>query len=426
MARIINLQSYLTKIHAANTRAVVIVTGGGSGVFPLLLNQGGGSNTLVGGILPWSDKETEALLGYRPEKFASEETARQLAIVAYRKALAERTASTPNTQKFIGVACSSSLMRTPEERAGRSHKIFAALHTAEKTEVMTIELFRTSTPTVTVGQATSQIKEDAFVVRRAEEDFNSRILLRLIGSGCEIDDILDGDFEFTDPALPRLPDWLTYHIYSQASGISHPDMLAFSRGEVGSLAFYLSANHEIEPSKRRHELFLSGSFNPFHAGHLEMLLQAEKDLGVGCALELSMQNVSKPSLDWLEVERRLTQISKDSGQGADKGCHVLVVYITNRALFVDKVLAFPQSTFVVGQDTAERIVDERYGSTEALQARLAALDARFLVFGREVNGVLRTGSEGFPDWFRKFAKWSEHRLKYAHVSSTEIRKVVGK
>ena len=82
-----NLEQLVPRIHATPNQGVVIPTGGGTRVFPMLLEVGGGSNTLLDGGIPYKEFMTDEILGGTPEKYVSELTARQLAMAAYQKAL---------------------------------------------------------------------------------------------------------------------------------------------------------------------------------------------------------------------------------------------------------------------------------------------------------------------------------------------------
>ena len=91
-----------------------------------------------------------------------------------------------------------------------------------------------------------------------------------------------------------------------------------------------------------------GAFNPIHDGHRQLRQAAAEFLGCPVLFELSVCNAEKRSLTAAEVSRRLRQISDSR------------VLLTNAALFVDKASLFPGCWFVVGFDTAERILDPKY------------------------------------------------------------------
>jgi hypothetical protein len=107
---------------------------------------------------------------------------------------------------------------------------------------------------------------------------------------------------------------------------------------------------------------------------------ARQKLGVPVEFEISILNVDKPPLDFIEIDRRVAQFAPDQA-----------VWLTRAATFEEKSARFPGATFVVGIDTLRRIADARYhgGDTAAWLAaiqRIAARGCRFLVFGRHHEG----------------------------------------
>jgi len=120
---------------------------------------------------------------------------------------------------------------------------------------------------------------------------------------------------------------------------------------------------------------LPGSFNPIHEGHRRLRNAAETFLECRTYYELSISNVDKPALTADEVSMRLGQI-----QDAP-------VLLTQAALFVDKARLFPGCCFVVGFDTAERLLCAKYydddvNQRDAAMEQLRAFGTRFLVAGR--------------------------------------------
>jgi hypothetical protein len=105
---------------------------------------------------------------------------------------------------------------------------------------------------------------------------------------------------------------------------------------------------------------LPGSFNPLHRGHLSLCRVAAKRLGGAVAAELSMVNVDKPTLSAADVERRCLQFT----------AHPVVV--TTTATFTEKSRLFPGATFIVGADTAARVVNPQFyqGDSGLLNAAL--------------------------------------------------------
>lgn len=120
---------------------------------------------------------------------------------------------------------------------------------------------------------------------------------------------------------------------------------------------------------------LPGSFNPLHVGHIRLAQVAERRLGGPVHFELSTVNVDKPDLPADELDRRVRQFD---GVGP--------VWVTRAATFVEKARLLAGMGFVVGIDTAMRLIDPRYYGEvtrrDAALAELAATGVRFLVGGR--------------------------------------------
>jgi hypothetical protein len=128
------------------------------------------------------------------------------------------------------------------------------------------------------------------------------------------------------------------------------------------------------PAAPRPTILLPGSFNPLHAAHRKLGEIASQRLGEPAAFELSISNVDKPPLERTEIERRLRQFT-----GA------VPVWLTRAPTFVEKARLFPGVVFVVGADTAARILSPRYcrdGDLDAFLHEIRSHGCRFLVAGR--------------------------------------------
>jgi len=129
---------------------------------------------------------------------------------------------------------------------------------------------------------------------------------------------------------------------------------------------------------------LPGSFNPLHRGHTELAAVAAARLGAPVHFELSITNADKPELEAEEVDRRLAQFAD-----------LAPVWLTRAATFAQKAALFPGAAFVLGWDTAIRLIDPRYyggalGRDRALR-QLREAGSRLVIGGRlDSEGQFRT------------------------------------
>ena len=170
----------------------------------------------------------------------------------------------------------------------------------------------------------------------------------------------------------------------------------------------------LQPSTRPKGI-LSGSFDPLHEGHVALQSAAEAVLDGPVCFEMTLTNADKPPLDPPTVVRRFGEL----------GRYPLV--LTNAPTFADKARLFPDSTFVVGFDTAVRILHVRFygGCADLMRASLETIRKAgccFLVAGRLLGKRFETLRDlalptEFEDLFRELPE-EDFR---ADVSSTALR-----
>jgi len=143
---------------------------------------------------------------------------------------------------------------------------------------------------------------------------------------------------------------------------------AFGRLIAGEIPYILIGRDDLPEDP----VLLSGSFNPLHHGHVELLRAAEQVSGRVGLLELSVTNVDKPALDLVDVERRMLQLHG-----------LFPAVLTCSPTFAEKAELFPGAWFAMGFDTVIRLLDPKYHKNiNTMLARFRALESRFVVAGR--------------------------------------------
>lgn len=405
------------RIHKTPTKAVIFATGGGLGVFEELTHRGGGSATLLSGLIPYDQQETVDLLGGTPKKFVSEETTRQMAVVAYQRAVRLSKGEYP----VIGVALNTVLQRVPDEREGREHIIYAALQMANQTVSVSIVL--PADKRTKIGEVSTLARLTAATyaefMRVEEEKLAVYVILNLIAEGCGLEERL---FDFDDSNQ-------NFHVGKPTITVRRSTMKSdyfadLYSGKIKALAWDvfsgipspISAADAFMCAPEANDValhILPGSFNPFHDGHLEIAkMTSQKYGGDVVDFEMSIRNVDKPPLDILSIEERLRTF-KTTGR----------VWLTNAPTFVEKSAIFQNKIFVVGIDTAVRICDAKYaGNVDQVCDTLNSNGTHFLVYGRSKDGIEQPSIETLPSAFRNIAtQVSSDGRQFVGISSTDIR-----
>ena len=161
-------------------------------------------------------------------------------------------------------------------------------------------------------------------------------------------------------------------------------------------------------------VILSGAFNPLHVGHTGLVMAAAAYVGREPRFELAVVNADKGSIPVDKIIRRVEQFRGQS------------LILSREPLFSNKAALYPGNYFVVGYDTAVRLIEPRYysGATGLAQSLAIVKDhgCRFIVAGRLADGRFQTLSNvvlplGYADLFIELPE----KLFRADISSSAIR-----
>lgn len=374
----------IADMHASGRKAVLAITGGGSGAIAELLRVPGGSRLLLEALVPYDGRALEAFLGFAPTQACSGETAAAMAARARERAMM----FAPAGATLVGLGATAGLV-TDRPRQGE-HRCHIAVNTGEGTALCSIVL--------------SRGRRD----RAGEEDLVARAIVLCLARACGVTApspriLLDADELYTEEA--------------SSPGADLPSGDAIDRLVAGSLDRVTAwPDGQLATSAPAPSALLPGSFNPLHDGHLLLARVAAEILKSPVAFELSVVNVDKPPLAAAEVRARLAQFS---GRAR--------VELTRAPTFLEKSRLYPGVTFVVGADTAERLVAAKYYGDEARMIaalhEIADRGCHFLVAvradstGRLHSLVDAAVPSGFAQLFTPIPE-SRFRLE---VSSSEIR-----
>ncbi|MFK7805803.1 MAG: hypothetical protein AB8G95_29505 [Anaerolineae bacterium] len=373
-------------VHKTPHKVVLATAGAGTQALSDLLAVAGASNTLLEARVPYDKSAFVDFVGGEPKKFVSSKAARLLAGSSFHRAQ-QLSNQFPDSDHLIGLACSASIA-TNRPKRGDHH---AWIVTWQKGRIVQVHI------TLEKGKRT----------RSQEEKLISKIMLNLLAQACDLPNQIS-------LGLSDL-DILETQVIDHTQDVEN--FLAGNSGFIGMYAHGKTKTNGISP-----KVLMPGSFNPLHAGHTELAGVASQILGQPVAFEISALNVDKPPLAQDVVLSRIAQFAGH-----------FPVYVTGAPTFLDKARLFAGVTFVVGFDTAERILMPKYYDNSeadmlAALAEIKALGCHFLVAGRKGKDGVYDPPEALqaPSSFADLFMPIPDGLFRRDISSTELRRGAGR
>ncbi|MCL7032739.1 hypothetical protein MKW94_030483 [Papaver nudicaule] len=375
------IRATVEAIHANPTQAVLFLSGGASQALGWLISVPGASNTVLEAVVPYSRISMAQLLSKMPTYFVSQQTAEDMALSAYNRALKLSRPGFP----VVGVGFTGSLASLHPKHG--DHRFFLSTRTSDRHWVSKVTLSK------------------GFRTREEEDKISSQILLKAVADACRVSSSFVS--ELSDSEVPDDCEKLF---------TEDQELEQLINGEI-SMKFYPFSSGKYTSNSER-KIILPGSFNPLHDGHLKLLEVARSICGDGFpCFEISAINADKPPLTVSQIKDRVKQFEK-VGE---------TVIISNQPYFYKKAELFPGSTFVIGADTVERLVNVKYygGSYDAMLKVLLGCKqtgCNFLVGGRNVGGVFKVLEDfDIPNELKDmFISIPEDKFRM-NISSTEIR-----
>jgi nicotinic acid mononucleotide adenylyltransferase/nicotinamide mononucleotide (NMN) deamidase PncC len=375
-------QQLISTLHASGRKAALAITGGGSGAVGELLRVPGGSRLLIEAQVPYDALALATFLGFAPAQACSSDTA----IAMARTVRARAARLMPAGTDLVGLGATAALVSDrPRKGEHRFHIAFAnSAGIAHCTCVM------------------AKGRRD----RAAEEDLVSQAIVLWLARACGIAapsprSLLDADEHYAETVV------------ADVAAVDTIDQLL--AGELDRVT--VQPDGQIMLSAPPPFVLFPGSFNPMHEGHVLLARAAEELRQQPLAFEISVTNVDKPPLAGETVRHRLSQFAWKSP-----------VELTRAPTFLEKSRLFPSTTFVIGSDTAERLVAPKYYGDDELRMHVALEEiansgSTFLVAVRiDALGRVRALNDipvprRYADLFTEIP---EHRFRF-DTSSSEIR-----
>jgi hypothetical protein len=375
----IGWQQLISALHVSGRKAALAITGGGSGAVSELLRVPGGSRLMIEAQVPYDAQALANFLGFPPAQACGSETAIAMARTVRARAAKLVSAGTD----LVGLGATAALVSDRPRRGEHRFHIAVAgsAGVAHCTGVM------------------AKGRRD----RAAEEDLVSQAIIMWLARACGIaapspSTLLDADEHFADTIVATV-DTIDQLLVGELDRVTvQPD------GQM-----MLSAPPPL--------VLFPGSFNPLHAGHVLLARVAEELRQQPLAFEISVVNVDKPPLAGSTVRQRVAQFAWKSP-----------VELTRAPTFVEKSRLFPRTTFVIGADTAERLVAPKYYGDDEVRMHVALEEianrgGSFLVAVRtDAAGRLRALNDvRVPRRYAHLFTAIPERHFRLDASSTEIR-----
>jgi nicotinic acid mononucleotide adenylyltransferase len=290
-----------------NARVHIAASGAGAGIQQAIWEVPGCSSFFVGAAFPYATEEVDAFLGFKPDRYASAETALDFAMAAYMHA------ANASDGEPIGVGLVASVASLVEHRG--DHRVHVAVMTKDRVLARDITLHK--------GSGASNRAIDGGIADRA----GLQALFVAAGISPNTDELF---VDRTKEARQRF--FLRPHFIASGERIAEPPQ---------------------EPGSGFGRTFFPGTFNPPHEGHFAMARAAKGNV----LFSITVDPPHKDPVSLGEMCRRAKLL-----EGHDR------LFSQGDALYLDKAKRYPGASFLIGADAAIRMFDPKWTADSAALA----------------------------------------------------------
>lgn len=346
-------------IHEAPVACVLELAGAGTPALGWLHAVGGSADTVLEAHDRYHTDALAATLGGPPARAIDPAVASVLATAAFDRAkeLSGRGVA------VVGLGCTAALV-TSRPRRG-PHVCYVATYDGLGIRRLAVRMNK-------------GVRD-----RSQEEEVAARLVLSALATAAGVDPRSIPSWQGPEPIEVLVED--------------SPELSSILAGRSQVMCRATDGTMLVDPpaeNRAQVEALLSGSFDPLHDGHRGLAAAAAEYLEMEVVYELPVVNADKSPLDAVAAHLRAAQFLGRAD-----------LWLTRAALYTEKGRLFPGAVFVVGADTAQRVLQPRFYGGE--QQMLAAVDAiaeagcRFLVAARMMlDGLLTLGQLAVPDHLR--------------------------
>ena len=374
------IEKIINRINEDSVKVSGIFAGSGSSFANWFLTMPGSSNTVINFDFPYAQSSVHTLLGRVPDGYVTEQVANEFANIAYERALD----LVSSDEKIIGIGCTSALISDVGKKGG--HRAYVSIRSEKEMYSAVLKLHKGCRDRVQEENLVSK-----FILDNVSEYCFNGNETNLLEDLCPEDEVLKKENEY-------------YGVIEKFYKTNEAFLIIDEEGCLVKTSYRPTA-------------VISGSFNPLHSGHKQLVKVIEEMKNSKVDFEISIYNVDKDSMTIEDINQRILQFI---GVGT--------IIISKAKTFVEKSVNFKGCSFVVGWDTAVRILDSKYydGRYQAMLSALTDIkknDCSFIVAGRMDDvGDFRNAKEiNIPDGYADMFCMIEEKNFRSDISSTDIR-----